>query len=110
MVCEIPGWALATSALQNINPRLSQENIAWFLGVVMANNTERTLCFGFQPWRVPDHQSSKRERCVGVVMVQGKETGLTHVGVKMEAPLQQPMPLGKLPTLRASVVLPVKGG
>lgn len=96
MVCEIPGWALATSALQNINPRLSQENIAWFLGVVMANNTERTLCFGFQPWRVPDHQSSKRERGVGVGMVQGKETGLKHVGVKMEAPLPAAYAFGEI--------------
>lgn len=66
------------------------------LGVVMANNTERTLRFAFQPSRVPDHQSSQREGCVGVLMFQGKETGLKHVGVKMEVPLPAAYAFGEV--------------
>lgn len=53
----------------------------------MANNTERTLCFGFKPSpsiRPPGQKERKVCECMSVF--PGEETGVKHVGVKIEVP------------------------
>lgn len=65
----------------------------------MANNTERTLCFGFEslasarpPWR----QEKSECASVCVLIFQGEETGVKHISVKIKVPPPAACDTGKV--------------
>ena len=73
---QVPGKCPAgcwTLGFPRIPTGLSQDNEVWVVRVMVAKNTERTLCFDVEPFARARPRGSEREECARMFQDQGTE-------------------------------------